>query len=93
MILELTASHVTFVYSSTREDVMVPLESPITVDGSDVSELFIPKDTNVLIGIRAVNRDPALWGHDADEWNPERFLKPLPESLLNAKVPGVYANL
>jgi hypothetical protein len=32
-------------------------------------------------------------GPDALEWKPERWLTPLPESIMESKVPGVYAHL
>lgn len=72
---------------------MVPLDVPTTIGNSEVSEIFIPEDTTIYIGIRAINTDPLIWGPDAKEWKPERFLNPLPESVTDAKVPGVYANL
>lgn len=72
---------------------MVPLDTPTTVGNSQVSEIFIPEDTTLFVGIRAINTDPLIWGPDAKEWKPERFLKSLPESVTDAKVPGVYANL
>ena len=34
-----------------------------------------------------------LWGEDADEWKPERWLSPLPDAALNASIPGVFPNL
>ena len=56
-------------------------------------EVHVPKNTTVWIGILASNRNKALWGEDALEWKPERWLKPLPETVTDAKIPGVYANL
>ncbi|EIM80362.1 cytochrome P450 [Stereum hirsutum FP-91666 SS1] len=78
---------------TARKDIMVPLDVPTTIGNSEVSEMFIPEDTTIYIGIRAINTDPLIWGPDANEWKPERFLNPLPESVTDAKVPGVYANL
>ncbi|EIM80363.1 cytochrome P450 [Stereum hirsutum FP-91666 SS1] len=78
---------------TARKDIMVPLDVPTTVGNSPVSEIFIPEDTTVFIGMRAINTDPLIWGPDANEWKPERFLNPLPESVTDARVPGVYANL
>lgn len=76
-----------------RKDTVVPLDTPATVGSSQVSGLFIPKDTTVFVGIKAINTDPLIWGPDAKEWKPERFLKQLPESVTDAKIPGIYANL
>ncbi|KAF6751312.1 cytochrome P450 [Ephemerocybe angulata] len=78
----------------TRQDIMLPLSSPITTkDGQEVSEVFIPKDTRIVISLLNCNRDPKIWGPDAAVWKPERWLNPLPESVAEARVPGVYSNL
>ncbi|KAI0270655.1 cytochrome P450 [Gloeopeniophorella convolvens] len=76
-----------------RADAVVPLSTPIQdVNGQEMRELFIPNNTNVVINIVGVNRDPDIWGPDATEWKPERWLAPLPESVAGARIPGVYAN-
>ncbi|KAK0442253.1 cytochrome P450 [Desarmillaria tabescens] len=50
--------------------------------------LAIPKGQTFICSAYLYNRLPSLWGDDAEEWNPGRFLdKTLPVSL------GVYANL
>ena len=73
---------------------MLPLSQPVRGrDGSLISEIPIPKDTTVFVGVMASNTNKALWGEDAYEWRPERWLEPLPEPLLDAKIPGVYSNL
>ncbi|THU90950.1 cytochrome P450 [Dendrothele bispora CBS 962.96] len=78
---------------STR-DVVVPLSKPITgVDGRKISELALPKDTLVFIGSINSNRDPELWGTDAFEFKPERWLSSLPQAVVDAHLPGVYSNL
>ncbi|KAI0696779.1 cytochrome P450 [Cerioporus squamosus] len=47
----------------------------------------------VIANIRACNRDPALWGPDAEEWRPSRWLEPLPRELEEAHIPGVYSHM
>lgn len=43
--------------------------------------------------IFGANRDPTIWGVDAAEWKPERWLFPLPDTVADARVPSVFANL
>ena len=62
-------------------------------DGREITELVIPRGMVVLTHYQASNVDPALWGDDAHEWKPERWLNPLPSALEDARVPGVYAHL
>ena len=73
----------------------MPLAFPITAtDGkTEIKEIFIEKDTNVIISIIGANRSKEIWGEDAEEWKPERWLKPLPESVTKAHLPGVYASM
>lgn len=63
------------------------------VDGSYMQEILVPNNTLVFVGIQACNRNKAIWGEDALEWKPERWLNSLPNSIKEAKVPGIYANL
>ena len=82
-----------FMPRSTRSDVVLPLSAPIhDVNGRKIHEVFIPENTNVFLHIWNLNRDPSIWGDDAPEWKPERWLAPLPESVEAAKIQGVYAN-
>lgn len=80
--------------ASASRDVALPLSAPVrTKDGSEISELFIPRGTTVITNLQASNRNKVLWGEDADEWKPERWLSHLPEALEEARIPGVYSNL
>lgn len=77
-----------------REDKVLPLSEPVrTLDGRLVSEIPVPKGTSIYVGIRACNRNQAIWGNDALEWKPECWLAPLPDAIGNAHIPGVYSNL
>ncbi|KAG5647372.1 hypothetical protein DXG03_000440 [Asterophora parasitica] len=77
----------------TRKDVVLPLSTPITgLDGRSMHEITVPSNTTVIVSIFGVNRDPALWGPDAGEWKPERWLNPLPRTLVEAHLPGIYSN-
>ena len=73
---------------------MLPLSEPIEgVDGTMVNEVIVPNGTMVFVAIRSCNRNKAIWGEDALEWKPERWLNPLPETVKEAHIPGVYSNL
>ncbi|EIW61094.1 cytochrome P450 [Trametes versicolor FP-101664 SS1] len=87
-------SPVTTVFRETRSDAVLPLSEPITgIDGSKINEIHVPKDTTVVVGVLSSNRNKAIWGEDALEWKPERWLDQLPESVTEAKIPGIYSNL
>ena len=58
-----------------------------------MTEIPIVKGTVVLSNIPACNTNKAVWGEDALEWKPERWLQPLPQSVEEAHIPGIYANL
>ena len=81
-------------YLSARRDTVLPLMTPIKgLDGEEIREIPVPNGTKVTIGLMASNTNPKLWGADADEWKPERWLSPLPEEVTAAHLPGVYSNL
>ena len=62
------------------------------VDGKVITEIFVPKGTVVISANAAVNRSRSIWGADAREWKPERWLGPLPQTVLDSRIPGVYSN-
>ena len=73
---------------------VMPISEPITGnDGNIITEIFVPAGTEMVIGILPINRDKAIWGEDAEEFKPERWMSPLPSSVTDARIPGVYANL
>ena len=39
-----------------------------------ITHVPIAKGQSVVIAIAAANRDEAVWGADAHEWNPDRWL-------------------
>jgi cytochrome P450 len=63
------------------------------MDGKEIHEVFVPSNTNVVVGIMAANRNTDIWGPDAYEWKPSRWLEPLPETVATAHLPGVYSHL
>ncbi|KAJ4470157.1 cytochrome P450 [Lentinula aciculospora] len=75
-------------------DAVVPLSKPIIgVDGTEIREVTVPQGTTIIISLYNANRNVELWGPDANEWKPERWLSPLPEAVVRARVPGIYSHL
>ncbi|PIL33302.1 cytochrome P450 [Ganoderma sinense ZZ0214-1] len=84
----------TLVFRTANVDTVLPLMEPVRgVDGTLTSEIAVPKGSQVVANLRAVNTYKAIWGEDAHEWKPERWLNPLPRSLEEARVPGIYSHL
>ncbi|KAG0708103.1 cytochrome P450 [Suillus ampliporus] len=71
-------------------DDVIPLARPIeTKSGKIINEIPISKGQGITASICAYNRLPSVWGDDADEWNPNRFL----EDSRERSSLGVFANL
>ncbi|KAL6695233.1 cytochrome P450 [Trichoderma pleuroticola] len=65
-----------FVNEVLRFHPSVPVTLRRSVCDTTVDGVFVPADTALALPIRAINRDPRLWGSGADEFNPERWLAP-----------------
>ncbi|VDB99467.1 unnamed protein product [Peniophora sp. CBMAI 1063] len=73
------------------QDDVIPLASPITTkSGQEITSIPIRKGQAIDIHIAAYNRNPDVWGADANEWNPERFMNATKAGTTSV---GVYANL
>ncbi len=63
------------------KDTVLPLQKPpMKLSGSDkeITGLPVKKGSKVIISVMNANRDKQIWGEDAFDWNPERWLNPLP---------------
>lgn len=79
---------------SARKNTVVPLLRPVKgIDGTLIHEVPIAEGQDVTIGLVTANCDLEIWGPDAAEWKPERWLNPLPESVSEAHLPGVYSGM
>ncbi|KAI0641813.1 cytochrome P450 [Trametes meyenii] len=77
-----------------RADSVLPLSKPIRgKDGAMMNTVYVPKGTLVFVNVQASNVNKGIWGEDAREWRPERWLEPLPDAVTDARIPGIYANL
>ncbi|KAJ4486289.1 cytochrome P450 [Lentinula aciculospora] len=71
-------------------DDVIPLEFPVISESKEeLSQIPVSKGQRVLVSISVYNRLTQVWGKDANEWNPERFL----HELKRDTTLGVYANL
>ncbi|KAN0136054.1 cytochrome P450 [Lactarius tabidus] len=78
---------------ATRDDVL-PLAFPITTkSGEQLTSIPVRKGTPIDISPGAYNRHPDIWGEDANEWNPERFLDPQREFGEASSGIGVFGNV
>ncbi|KAK7043264.1 hypothetical protein VNI00_008618 [Paramarasmius palmivorus] len=74
-------------------DDVIPLSEPIlTSDGQYISEVPVRKGQKVLISVNGYNRNKNVFGEDAHEFNPDRWLNNSIGTKPGSSV-GVYANL
>ncbi|CAE6474050.1 unnamed protein product [Rhizoctonia solani] len=84
-----------FAIRVATKDWTLPLHYPVqTKDGKvSLTTIRVPKGTTLHVALRAANKDERTWGADAEEFKPDRWLEPLPESVSNARVPGIYSSM
>ncbi|KAF8550952.1 cytochrome P450 [Imleria badia] len=77
------------------KDTTLPLSTPITgKDGREIHEVHIPAGTTMFGGLLIASTSVTIWGPDALEFKPERWLSPLPERIATTttRLPSVYSN-
>lgn len=84
-------------FAATRtacKDMVLPLSKPIVgLNGKEITQVMVPKGTNIILSLLGSNTNPDLWGEDANKWKPERWLSSLPETVSEAHMPGIYSHL
>jgi len=89
--LRISAPVTTITRKSLVDDIL-PLWQPIqTKDGRMITEIPCPKGTVIWVGISTANTSKNIWGQDAREWKPDRWLTSDP--VAKAKLPGVFASM
>lgn len=70
-----------------------PIQDPST--GALTNELLVTKGTRVYVNLGAANRSKEVWGPDADELKPERWIgKTVLEGTKDSvKMPGIFSNM
>ncbi|KAE9410978.1 cytochrome P450 [Gymnopus androsaceus JB14] len=77
-------------FRQAASDDSIPLDFPIiTESGEEISQIPVSKGQRIVLSIGVYNRLTQVWGDDANEWNPERFMI---DSKKKTAL-GVYANL
>ncbi|KAK0210062.1 cytochrome P450 [Desarmillaria ectypa] len=82
-------------FREPAQDDVLPLAEPIILkihdtEGQSCSEIPISKGQVIFASVYTYNRLPSVWGDDAAEWNPRRFLE---DRRIKQESLGVYANL
>ncbi|KAH7875268.1 cytochrome P450 [Lentinula edodes] len=74
------------------KDDILPLNTPVTDKNGIVHrEICIKKGQHLLLAISGVNLAKEIWGEDAMDFKPERWLSKLPETVNS--IPGVWGNM
>ncbi|KAJ7078782.1 cytochrome P450 [Mycena epipterygia] len=83
---------VPFVRRTTLAERTIPF---IASPSGGVSSVTIPRGTTLFVGIAGANRLQTVWGSDATEWKPERWLGGVTPHKLDAnlRLPGIYAGM
>ncbi|KAJ1301292.1 hypothetical protein OPQ81_003696 [Rhizoctonia solani] len=84
----------TFVDRIATKDWSLPLEYPVrSKDGKTmISNIYVAKGTTLHLSLQAANKDERTWGADAGVFRPGRWLEPLPISVTNSRMPGIYSS-
>ncbi|EIN04552.1 cytochrome P450 [Punctularia strigosozonata HHB-11173 SS5] len=76
------------------KDEVIPVSEPYTdKDGNVHHEIRVNKGDYIQIPIVAVNRASHIWGSDAHEFKPERWLEPSAMPEAPSHNPGVWGNM
>ncbi|KIK57951.1 hypothetical protein GYMLUDRAFT_45751 [Collybiopsis luxurians FD-317 M1] len=78
---------------ATKDDIL-PLEIPFTDKNGVVHDgVRVRKGETIFIPILAMNRSKALWGEDARDFKPERWITPGGVPSAVSAIPGVWGNM
>ena len=62
-------------------------------DGREIYQVLVPAGTTVFASILIPNTSAQIWGEDALEFKPERWLSPLPDAVVNSSLPGIFSHM
>ncbi|PVG01515.1 cytochrome P450 [Serendipita vermifera] len=74
------------------QDDVIPVEKPyMDKNGQMRNYIEVKKGDQFLVPFMVMNRLTEVWGEDANRFNPDRWLNPLPDTVHGG--PGVYGNI
>ncbi|KAJ7728472.1 cytochrome P450 [Mycena metata] len=83
---------ITAMTRTVTHDCILPLSTPITgIDGRRMETIPVPKGCEITIAISAANHNKAVWGDDALEFKPQRWLNGRAQGV-TIRMSGVYGN-
>lgn len=75
------------------KDDYIPVSTPfVDKNGVERTEIRIAEGEQIIVPISILNRDKDIWGDDANEFKPERWLEGNKHPR-SAEIPGVFASL
>ncbi|KAF8684891.1 cytochrome p450 [Rhizoctonia solani] len=76
------------------KDWILPLHYPArSAEGRAMMlNIHVPKGATLHVSLGAANQDRRTWGDDAKVFRPDRWLEPLPKSVMDSRMPGIYAS-
>ncbi|KIO26747.1 hypothetical protein M407DRAFT_74068 [Tulasnella calospora MUT 4182] len=75
------------------QDTSIPVSTPyIDRNGVERMEISIGAGEEIIIPISLINRDKEIWGEDADEFKPERWLEGNTHPR-SSEIPGVFSSI
>ncbi|KAJ3980614.1 cytochrome P450 [Lentinula detonsa] len=87
-------SPVTGTFRVAMKDDFIPLSVPYTDRKGEVhNEIQVHKGDSISIPVLAINRSKSLWGEDAREFKPERWMTPGGIPSTASSIPGVWGNM
>ncbi|KAF8061017.1 cytochrome P450 [Lyophyllum atratum] len=60
-------------HHEAADTIVIPLSEPLP--GTTETHLVVPKGTTIAIPLNVIQTDPEVWGPDADEFRPQRWIE------------------
>ncbi|KAF6758999.1 cytochrome P450 [Ephemerocybe angulata] len=88
---------VPFVRRTCTKEASIPYTRTIPDNSNtpftSLASVRIPKGTTLFLSIAGCNRIRSLWGDDAGEWKPERWLESTQPYSKDVKIPGAHSGM